>query len=177
MAKNSLSIEHYAALGRISMISAYVEVLLKHIIAKLVNREHPAMGLLMARKLSAVPMLEMIPPLLEYWVGDPNTLKEAKDLIASLHRHLKRRNDLVHSAWVADKNDDVVKPFTFMLGEEGLDFKPTPISEITPEKLFELAKKIDEDGVKLVTLFDNLTNTLREHEKNQTEKKESHTKI
>ena len=127
------------------MNAAHLEAHLKFIIANLLNREHPGLGLIMTRKLSAVPMLELITPLLKYWVGHSESLARADNVMIRVRKHLKERNDLIHSIWITDKEDNVVKPFSMFLDDEGVDFKPIPLKDITPERLFKLADDIDID--------------------------------
>ena len=90
-------------------------------------------------------MLELITPLLKYWVGHPESLARADNVMIRVRKHLKERNDLIHSIWITDKEDNVVKPFSMFLDDEGVDFKPIPLKDITPERLFKLADDIDID--------------------------------
>jgi hypothetical protein len=146
---DELTDEHYRYFGILAIQIAEIEWFLRYAVSHVLNSKQTDPGLIMTRKMNAIPLIELLQPLLKYSLADsPDIESYTQKLLLRLKTHIRTRNDLLHSTYDKDENG-IFARFKLQLKNGNLDYDTTPPKTISPKYLMNMTREIEKDMAKL----------------------------
>ena len=152
---NKRTLEIYKHIGCLSTYFAGLETELLHLTAKLINPDNPSHAEAALSNLSLQQTINAFNQTVTAVIKDSNIEKEAKEITKQIREVSVKRNDIMHSEWIAYTNDNFGQHRARLKGKQ-----PTPKYEIhtdDPVKFIDnLSEKVLELIFELSCLEDNI---------------------